>query len=279
MRRIPLWLTFTALLLALSPAHAAEDPAQPGNVAPQTPATDAGLLQNLEAYQWTLTAATNGTGSRIETLFPTAGRPYIFNFSAAMLNVQGGCNTFSGGYLINTQGHLQAGTMGATMMACEPALMQADAALAALLAQPLQIEFIPGGQPQLAQLQLRTASNETLALNGVVTREAQYGAGTVIFLEIDARQLACRNPRNGQTTCLQARAVEFDEQGLRVPPPGPWQPFYDTIEGYSHTSGVRNVVRVKRFDRGAVPGGTAQAIYVLDLIVESETMPPWQSGS
>ncbi len=279
MKHAPLILALATLLVVMSPAQAVQDPAQPDSVAPQTNSTDVGLLQNLQAYRWTLAAATDGAGSRIEALFPTAGRPYIFNFSASMLNVQGGCNTFSGGYLINTQGHLQAGTMGATMMACEPALMQADAALAALLAQPMQIEFTPGAQPQLAQLQLRTTANETLGLAGQVTPEALYGAGTLIFLEIDARQLACRNPRNGQTSCLQARAVQFDEQGLRVPPPGPWQPFYETIEGYTHTPGVRNVVRLKRFDRGAVPGDTAPAIYVLDLVVESETMPPWQSGS
>ena len=99
------------------------------------------------------------------------------------------------------------------MMACEPALMQADTALAALLAQPLQIAITWGAPPQL---HLQTASNETLVLEGQVTPEAVYGPGTLIFLEVDARQLPCRNPRNAQTTCLQVREISFDEQGLRT---------------------------------------------------------------
>ncbi len=123
------------------------------------------------------------------------------------------------------------------------------------------------------QLHLQTASNETLVLEGQVTPEALYGPGTLIFLEVDARQLPCRNPRNAQTTCLQVREISFDEQGLRTAMSGPWQPFYDDIEGYTHTPGERNVLRVKRFDRGAAPGNAAPAIYVLDLIIETEIVP------
>ena len=164
-----------------------------------------------------------------------------------------------------------AGQMRSTMMACEPALMQADTALAALLTQPLQIVITWGAPPQL---HLQTAANEILALQGQVTPEAVYGPATLIFLEVDARQLPCRNPRNAQTSCLQVREISFDEQGLRTGPPGPWQPFYDDIEGYTHTPGERNVLRVKRFDRGAATEAAAPAVYVLDLIIETEVVAP-----
>jgi Domain of unknown function (DUF4377) len=120
---------------------------------------------------------------------------------------------------------------------------------------------------------LQTASTETLALEGQVTPEAVYGPATLIFLEVDARQLPCRNPRNTQTICLQVREISFDEQGLRTAISGPWQPFYDDIEGYTHTPGERNVLRVKRFDRSAATGNAAPAIYVLDLIIETEIVP------
>ncbi|MGL4565269.1 MAG: DUF4377 domain-containing protein, partial [Halioglobus sp.] len=90
---------------------------------------------------------------------------------------------------------------------------------------------------------------------------------------VGAEQLPCRNPRNAATTCLQVREVSFDEKGLRSAAPGPWQPFYDDIEGYTHRPGERNVLRVKRFDRGAAAGDAAAAIYVLDLIVETEVVP------
>jgi hypothetical protein len=36
---------------------------------------------------------------------------------------------------------------------------------------------------------------------------------------------------------------------------------------------VRNVLRLKRFDRAAAGGG-ATYLYVLDLVVESETVKP-----
>jgi heat shock protein HslJ len=262
-------LVLTALFPVFAPANGAEAPAQGDNPAAQA-TRDTGLLQSLQNHLWALAVATDGENRRIDALFPTAGRPYTFTFTASMLNVQGGCNTFGGGYRINAQGQLEAGQMRSTMIACEPALMQADAALVALLAQPLHMEITQDLPPRL---QLRTVSKETMELEGQATPEALYGPGTTIFLEVDAQQLACRNPRNGQTTCLQVRTLNFDEQGLRTAPPGPWQPFYDNIDGYNHTPGERNVIRVKRFERGAVPGDAAPAIYILDLIVETETVP------
>jgi len=65
----------------------------------------------------------------------------------------------------------------------------------------------------------------------------------------------------------------FDEQGLAVGVPGAWLPFAATIEGYTHEPGVRNVLRLKRFDRAAAGSG-ATYLYVLDMVVESETVKP-----
>lgn len=73
--------------------------------------------------------------------------------------------------------------------------------------------------------------------------------------------------------CLQVRERRFDEQGLAVGTPGAWTPFAQTIEGYTHKPGVRNVLRLKRFDRAAAAGG-APHLYVLDLVVESATEKP-----
>jgi heat shock protein HslJ len=274
MRRIPLCLALAALLATVAPVHATEQAEQSDTPTTDSPAAianaDGGLLQILQDHQWSLKSATDGQSQAIATLLPADAPPYVFTFSAANLNFQGGCNTFGGAYQINAQGQLQAGQIQSTMMACEPALMQADAALAALLAQPLQITIMWAAPPQL---QLRTAAAETLVLEGRVTPEAVYGPSTLIFLEVDARQLPCRNPRNTQTTCLQVREISFDEQGLRSAISGPWQPFYDEIEGYTHIPGQRNVLRVKRFDRDAASGNAAPAVFVLDLIVETEIVP------
>ena len=64
----------------------------------------------------------------------------------------------------------------------------------------------------------------------------------------------------------------YDKQGLMVGTPGAWRPLYENIEGYTHTPGQRNVLRVKRFQRQAVPADTSSTVYVLDLIVESEVV-------
>ena len=273
MRPIPLWLALAALLPAFAPVHAAEVPVPNNRPAPGSNAA-AGLLQVLQAHQWSLTAAADSQAQTIATLFPADAPPFLFTFSvsppASMLNFKGGCNNFGGSFQLNDRGELVTGPMRSTMMACQPPLMQADTALAALVAQPLQLSITWGAPPQL---QLRTPSNEILTLSGQVTPEALYGPATRIFLEVGAQQLPCRNPRNGQTTCLQVREISFDEQGLRSAAPGPWQPFYDDIDGYTHTTGQRNVLRVKRFDRQGTTEDGAAAVYVLDLIVETEVMP------
>jgi len=271
MKPIALWLALAALFPTFAPVHAAEEPAP--NSRPSTGA-NAGLLRILQDHQWSLTAATDNQAQAIATLFPADAPPFSFTFSvsppAATLNFKGGCNNFGGRFQLNERGELVAGPMRSTMMACQPALMQADTALAAMLAQPLQVAIIWGAPPQL---QLQTASKEVLTLTGQVTPEALYGPATLMFLEVGAEALPCRNPRNAATTCLQVREISFDEKGLRSAAPGPWQPFYDDIEGYTHTPGQRNVLRVKRFDRQATTEDGATAVYVLDLIVETEVMP------
>jgi hypothetical protein len=85
--------------------------------------------------------------------------------------------------------------------------------------------------------------------------------------------VACKNAQGADAQCLQVRERRFDEQGLNVGTPGAWLPFAETIEGYTHKPGVRNVLRLKRFDRAAVGGG-APYLYVLDLVVESAIEKP-----
>jgi hypothetical protein len=156
--------------------------------------------------------------------------------------------------------------MISTMMACEPALMAADTALSALLAQPLRMMLVQGPQPTLILL---SPGNDVLMLSGRKTPEAMYGPATQVFLEVAAQTVACQNPPAGQSQCLQVREISFDEKGLRAGSPGEWAPFTGSIEGYQHSAGVRNVLRLNRYqpaDNGAV------AVYVLDMVVESETV-------
>jgi hypothetical protein len=136
----------------------------------------------------------------------------------------------------------------------------------------VQIELAPGADPVLTMV---AGAGARLAFQGRMTPQAQYGQATRVFLEVDAQTVACANPISGADTCLSARELRFDEQGLPEGTPGEWQPLHEAIEGYTHEPGIRNVLRLERFDRGEA-AGEPRYVYVLDLVVQSEVVPGGQ---
>ncbi|MDC8774282.1 copper resistance protein NlpE N-terminal domain-containing protein [Roseateles albus] len=232
------------------------------------PATE--LPRTLEAHRWTLVWATDAQGQPIAGLPAASPRAIHFSFNAGRFNIEGGCNRMMSGYQVDAEGKLGFSRMASTMMACEPAAMKVDAALAELLAAPLKSEVLAGAA---TTLRLTSPANATLFFTGQMTPEARYGQATRVFMEVNSRTVACKNAQGANAECLQVRERRFDEQGLTVGTPGAWLPFAETIEGYTHQPGVRNVLRLKRFDRAAVGGG-APYLYVLDMVVESATEKP-----
>jgi uncharacterized lipoprotein NlpE involved in copper resistance/heat shock protein HslJ len=237
--------------------------AQAATAAPAGPA----LAAWLEAHRWSLDDATDAQGGRLDAVSPSTGRRFVFGFAGSRVHVQGGCNAMNGSARIDAEGRLDLGRMATTMMACEPAAMRADAALSQLLSGPLRVERTDGPPPVA---RWTAAGGETLVLRGEKTPEARYGAATRVFLEVAAQRVACSNPLTGATSCLQVRERRYDEKGLVVGSPGEWRPLYESIEGYAHNAGERNVLRVKRFQRTDAPPGSSPVVYVLDLKVESE---------
>ena len=229
------------------------------------------LEQQLGRYHWTLVFATDANNRRIAGLPPGPDRPVVLSFDGSRLSVQGPCNRLVGGYEVTAANQLTVNVGASTRMACDPALMQADSALSNLLAKPLQVQMT--GRPS-AQLQLVSPGNGTLNFTGEPTPESLYGAGTTVFLEIAAQSVACPNPPSPNTRCLQYRERHYDDKGLMVGTPGEWKPLTFNIEGFTHREGVRNVLRVKRFQRPASARGAPSNLYVLDLVVESEIVKP-----
>lgn len=227
------------------------------------PPAASGMQGTLESHRWTLETAIDAQGRPIAGLPADAARTIVFHFTHGRLNIEGGCNRSFGSYRIDTGGRLHVGRLASTMMACDAAKMKIDADLAAVLAEPVAIELTPGDRPRL---RLVSTQAGTLGFSGQLTPEARYGAATRVFLEVAPRPMACNNPLTGATSCLQVRERVFDDKGLAVNPPGAWRPLYETIEGYTHQPGVRNVLRLKRFQDKA--GGAK--VYVLDMVVESE---------
>lgn len=232
----------------------------------------ASVQDSLESHRWTLTSASNAQGQPVDGLAVGAEPAVVFQFADGRLNVEGGCNRLFGGYQVDGGNRLLLSPMASTMMACDPAAMQVDAALAELLAGPVQIELAPGADPVLTMV---AGAGARLAFQGRMTPQAQYGQATRVFLEVDAQTVACANPISGADTCLSARELRFDEQGLPEGTPGEWQPLHEAIEGYTHEPGIRNVLRLERFDRGEA-AGEPRYVYVLDLVVQSEVVPGGQ---
>lgn len=91
-----------------------------------------------------------------------------------------------------------------------------------------------------------------------------------MFLEVAPREVPCDAPVSRGATCLNVRERHYDSHGLKAGEPGPWHALVQTIEGYTHAPGVRNVLRVKRYASGTAVGD----VYVLDMVVESHSPTP-----
>jgi heat shock protein HslJ len=227
---------------------------------------DPALVRSLQGHIWTLQSGSEASGQPIDGLMPP-GQAFVLRFDGARLAVTGGCNNMTGSWRLSPQNRLMAGRLAATMKACEPALMKADAVLSALLAQHLDVQLEAGAAPSL---RLVTPGRQTLVLAGEPTLESRYGKATRMFLEVAPQTVACQPGAGAPMQCLQVRERRFDDQGLRIDPPGEWRAFYDRIDGYTHQPGVRNVLRIKRYERRQVPADASRFVYVLDLVVESE---------
>ncbi len=255
---------FISLALGM-PALAANAASQP---APNRRAADPTLVRTLQDHVWTLQSASNADGQPIGGLI-VPGHAFVLRFDGGRLGVQGGCNNMMASWRLSPQGQLMAGRMAGTMKACESALMKADAALSAVLAEHLQAQIEAGAAPLL---RLQSPTRQALVLRGEPTLENRYGAPTRVFLEVAPQTVTCQPGAGGPIQCIQVREIQFDDKGLRTGTPGSFGAFYGRIDGFTHQPGVRNVLRVNRFQRQQVPADASRYLYVLDLLVESETV-------
>ncbi|MBA2077270.1 META and DUF4377 domain-containing protein [Rhodanobacter sp. PCA2] len=267
--RSPLLLLPLALAVCVSalPAHGTQAP-PPGSTAATAAEPDVALLGG---YHWRLTQASDHGGQRIAALFVRPDKPLQLDFGGNRVNVRNSCNGMGGSYHIEN-GHLVVGPMMHTMMACpDLALNQLDSLVGATLSgRPAIAVSHEGAHPQL---QLRTAAGDTLDFTGVPTAETRYGGpGVTEFLEVAAQTVPCHHPLMRNRQCLSVRDVHYDANGLKTGTPGHWRPLQQDIEGYTHQPGVRNVLRVKRYTMKHPPADASASAYVLDMVVESQTV-------
>ncbi|MCC8393008.1 META and DUF4377 domain-containing protein [Paraburkholderia sp. MMS20-SJTR3] len=260
----------TAATATGAPTANSAAPAPAATAASAPAASGADLLSR---YHWQLSNAIDSKGSRIDALFVRPGQPLQLDFNADRMNVVNSCNNLGAGYSIR-KGRLQVGPMVSTMMACHDAGLAAlDDAISQRLRGSLAVKLLD--RDNVPSLQLVTDSGDTLSFIGMPTAETRYGGpGEIAFLEIAPQTVPCNHPLMANQQCLQVRERHFDEQGLASGTPGPWQPLNQTIDGYTHTPGMRNVLRVKRFTVKNAPVDAPTVAYVLDLVVESEKVGP-----
>lgn len=223
----------------------------------------------LPKHKWRLTDATDAKGQRIEALFARAGRPVALDFKEGRLSVANTCNRMGGTFSIRGK-ELTVGKFASTMMACtDPKLMALDAEVGKRLQGKLGLRMTKGDAP--LQLELKTTAGDVLVFAGEETAATRYGsAGKRVFLEVAAQTKPCSHPLIPDKQCLQVRELKYDDKGLKLGTPGPFGNFYATIEGYTHEPGVRNVLRVNRYEIKDPPADVPSQAFVLDMVVESD---------
>ena len=260
-----------ALAACQKPAEPATDPATSATTE-QAPPAMADTATLLPGYHWQLIEATDAQGQKIEALFANADKPVQLDFTEGHVSVSNTCNRMMGGFTLAGD-KATLGPMASTLMACpDPALAALDAEVGKRLAGEMTVASTAGDVPELV---FTNAAGDRFVFKGAPTPDTRFGGpGERVFLEVGPQTQPCSHPLIPDKQCLQVREIAFDDSGLRVGEPGEWQNFYEQIEGFSHQQGTRSVLRVNRYTVANPPADASAHAYVLDMVVESETVKP-----
>ncbi|WP_370681774.1 DUF4377 domain-containing protein [Comamonas sp. GB3 AK4-5] len=231
----------------------------------------------LPGYHWQLTRATDAQGrTQSHWQLPaeaTSGQSIQLDFSRdGMISVKNLCNQLNGRYTIDGS-RMQVDQMVSTLRACSSqALMELERRVATKVPQLASWQVPSSADQAEPVLQLTFKDGTRWELQGEPTPATLYGSeGVREFLEVAPQRERCVGVAPMQ--CLKVRKVQYDSRGLKTQE-GPWELFYSDIQGYRHEAGVRNVLRVQRYERRNVPADASKYVYVLDMVVESEIVKP-----
>ncbi len=281
--RIFLLTLLVAGLTACAPHHPYTDEtdttSEPDGVNRTAPADTSPTLRQegdrsqLDAYHWTLNRAVDSSGMTDKRWLEGPNEPVTLQFDEQRVSVSGLCNQLGANYRISGT-KMQISDAHSTKRMCDSqALMQYEQSIAQRLPHVTSWAISDveqsGGEPALT---LRFDDNAQWVLTGTPTAANQYGsAGQTQFLEIAGQTVPCTDAQSSERQCLYARTVQYDASGVKQSY-GDWQPLYNSIEGYQHNAGVRNVIRVKQYERQNPSPDASRQAYVFDQVVESETV-------
>jgi len=268
---LALALPFALVACAPGPDDdAAAATAAPDATASGTSTSHTDPAATLGAYHWQLDAATAADGSRIDALSANPDAPLQLDFRDGRLSVSNACNAMGADYSFEA-GDITFGPMVSTQMACPEPLMSMEREAQTRLAGSHALRLESGEPPRL---ELVNGLGDRLAFIGAPTAQTRYGSEPErVFLEVAAERIECNHPLMPEYRCLQVREVHYDDAGLKQGT-GEWGPLYEEIEGYEHRPGVRNVLRLDRYQRRDVPADASAVVHVLDMTVESEQVAP-----
>ncbi len=271
MMRRPLILLLPLALAACGPSAPPAGTASTPETAPAAipDAAPADHTAMLQSHHWRLTDAQTSAGARIDALLDGPEAPLQLDFADGGVHVSNVCNRMGANAALDDD-RITVDQVISTMMACpDEALAARERAIGERLPGTHRIA-LRAGEPK--RLTLTLENGDVLSFDGRQTADARYGgAGETVFLEIAPERVACTHPLMPEHRCLQVREIQYDDEGVRTAGDAEWAPMFEDIEGFTHEDGVRNVVRVKRYQ---VPEPAADApaqAYVLDMVVESET--------
>lgn len=270
--------TLLALLCVAALAACTQMPSPMHTPAPAPASADDAAADatraRLSGHVWHLREARSAEGARIDALLDTPGQPLALRFDEGRIALLNGCNQMGGSVGVQP-GALDIGPLASTLMACpDPRLMDFDRAAADAMKGRLAMQTSDGTPPTLT---LTNQAGDVLRFEGEPTAETRYGGpGQRMFLEVAAQTQPCPHPLMRDMQCLQVRELQYDTQGLRTGTPGAFGNFYDSIKGYQHVPGTRNVLRIKRYDVPNPPADASRYAWVLDAVIESETVPATQ---
>lgn len=268
-RKLTLLLPLALLAAACSntPAPSAgDDDHAPAPAATQPALADLNA-QHLEGQYWRLSEAADADGKRLEALFVEGQPPLSLTFRGDRFGLLNLCNSASGRYALK-DGEITFEQPMQTLIGCMDARGEQEEAAKRALVGTSKVELAGDGP-----LTLRNARGDVLVFAPEPTAETRYGGeGETVFIEVAAQTKPCPHPLIRDKQCLQTRQLRYDDNGIKQGSDGAFEHFYDDIEGYSHEDGVRNVLRVKRYTIANPPADGSSNAWVLDMVVESETV-------
>lgn len=214
--------------------------------------------KTLSAYQWS-----TDTG---------ASKPLVLNFgSDGRLGISTSCNGMATDWKVENNSIL-TGNIMSTQMACPNEMMKQEGIAANLFSNhkaPFTINLDDTNKPTLTIIDPK---GEKLVFTGKMTPETKYqGQGQTIFLEVSPETKEC-TAGVMKKQCLQVREIKYADNGVKTQVDKDWTLFYDNIDGFTHTTDERQVVRIKRYEIKNPAADQSKYAYVQDMIIEREAV-------